>query len=48
MGNYFITGTAGFIASRVTEFLIDDGHTVVEQTNGCHDGGQHHHGQIDP
>ena len=29
MGNYFVTGAAGFIASRVTEFLIKDGHTVV-------------------
>jgi len=29
MGNYFVTGAAGFIASRVAEYLINDGHTVV-------------------
>ncbi|MBN1306125.1 MAG: GDP-mannose 4,6-dehydratase [Anaerolineales bacterium] len=29
MANYLVTGTAGFIASRVVEFLIRDGHTVV-------------------
>jgi len=29
MGNYLITGAAGFIASRVSEYLINDGHTVV-------------------
>ena len=29
MGNYLVTGAAGFIASRVAEFLIEDGHTVV-------------------
>jgi len=33
MGNYFVTGAAGFIASRVTEFLIEDGHTVVGVDN---------------
>ena len=33
MGNYFVTGTAGFIASRVTEYLINDGHTVVGVDN---------------
>jgi len=33
MGNYFITGAAGFIASRVSEFLIRDGHTVVGVDN---------------
>ena len=33
MGNYFVTGAAGFIASRVTEYLIDDGHTVVGVDN---------------
>ena len=33
MGNYFVTGAAGFIASRVTEFLINDGHTVVGVDN---------------
>ena len=29
MANYLVTGAAGFIASRVSEFLINDGHTVV-------------------
>lgn len=29
MANYLITGAAGFIASRVTEMLLDGGHTVV-------------------
>ena len=33
MGKYFVTGAAGFIASRVTEFLIKDGHTVVGVDN---------------
>ncbi len=33
MGNYFITGAAGFIASRVAEFLVRDGHTVVGVDN---------------
>ena len=33
MGNYFVTGAAGFIASRVTEMLIADGHTVVGVDN---------------
>jgi len=33
MGNYFVTGAAGFIASRVSEFLINDGHTVVGVDN---------------
>lgn len=33
MGNYFVTGAAGFIASRVAEFLIGDGHTVVGVDN---------------
>ena len=33
MGNYFVTGAAGFIASRVTEFLINDGHTVIGVDN---------------
>ena len=33
MGNYLVTGAAGFIASRVSEFLIDDGHTVVGVDN---------------
>ena len=29
MSNYLITGIAGFIAARVAEILLDDGHTVV-------------------
>ena len=29
MGNYLVTGAAGFIASRVSEYLINDGHTIV-------------------
>lgn len=33
MGNYFVTGAAGFIASRVTEYLINDGHIVVGVDN---------------
>lgn len=33
MGNYLVTGAAGFIASRVTEFLIRAGHTVVGLDN---------------
>lgn len=33
MGNYFVTGAAGFIASRVAEYLLNDGHTVVGVDN---------------
>jgi nucleoside-diphosphate-sugar epimerase len=33
MGNYFVSGAAGFIAARVVEFLIDEGHTVVGVDN---------------
>jgi UDP-glucuronate 4-epimerase len=29
MSNYLITGVAGFIAARVAEMLLDDGHAVV-------------------
>ena len=29
MANYLVTGVAGFIASRVAEFLLEGGHTVV-------------------
>jgi len=29
MGNYLVTGVAGFIANRVAELLLDSGHTVV-------------------
>lgn len=31
--NYLVTGCAGFIASRVAQFLIDDGHHVVGVDN---------------
>ena len=30
---YLVTGTAGFIASKVAEFLLDDGHSVVGVDN---------------
>jgi UDP-glucuronate 4-epimerase len=33
MGHYLLTGTAGFIASRVAELLLADGHTVVGVDN---------------
>ena len=33
MGHYFVSGAAGFIASRVVEFLILDGNTVVGVDN---------------
>ncbi len=33
MAHYLVTGVAGFIASRVTEFLLQDGHTVVGVDN---------------
>jgi UDP-glucuronate 4-epimerase len=33
MANYMVTGAAGFIASKVTEFLLADGHTVVGVDN---------------
>jgi nucleoside-diphosphate-sugar epimerase len=33
MGNYLLTGAAGFIASRVAELLLDGGHTVVGVDN---------------
>jgi UDP-glucuronate 4-epimerase len=29
MSNYLVTGVAGFIASRVAQFLLEGGHTVV-------------------
>ena len=39
MGNYLVTGSAGFIASRVAEYLIEDGHTVVgiDNMNNAYD-----------
>lgn len=33
MGNYLITGAAGFIGARTSEILINDGHTVVGVDN---------------
>lgn len=33
MARYLLTGTAGFIASRVAEMLLDDGHTVIGVDN---------------
>ncbi len=33
MSRYLVTGAAGFIASRVSQFLMDDGHTVVGVDN---------------
>lgn len=32
-GRYLVTGCAGFIAARVSEFLLDQGHTVVGVDN---------------
>jgi UDP-glucuronate 4-epimerase len=39
MGNYLVTGCAGFIASKVSEFLMDEGHTVlgVDNLNKAYD-----------
>ena len=33
MGHYLLTGVAGFIASKVAEYLLADGHTVVGADN---------------
>jgi UDP-glucuronate 4-epimerase len=33
VGRYLVTGAAGFIASRVSQFLMDAGHTVVGVDN---------------
>lgn len=33
MANYLLTGAAGFIAARVAEFLLKDGHTIVGVDN---------------
>jgi UDP-glucuronate 4-epimerase len=33
MGRYLVTGVAGFIGSKVAEFLLADGHTVVGVDN---------------
>lgn len=39
MSNYLVTGAAGFIASRVSEILIEQGHTVtgVDNLNNAYD-----------
>jgi nucleoside-diphosphate-sugar epimerase len=39
MSNYFLSGTAGFIAFRVAEYLLEDGHTVygVDNLNDAYD-----------
>ncbi|MHC4956812.1 MAG: NAD-dependent epimerase/dehydratase family protein [Planctomycetota bacterium] len=39
MANYLVTGAAGFIASKVTELLLDAGHTVagVDNMNDAYD-----------
>jgi UDP-glucuronate 4-epimerase len=33
VAHYFLTGTAGFIAARVAELLLDEGHTVIGLDN---------------
>ncbi len=39
MANYLVTGAAGFIASKVCEFLLADGHTVtgIDNLNDAYD-----------
>ncbi|MCH7663471.1 MAG: GDP-mannose 4,6-dehydratase, partial [Chloroflexi bacterium] len=39
MANYLLTGAAGFIAARVAEFLLSEGHTVfgVDNLNDAYD-----------
>ena len=39
MANYLVSGAAGFIASRVTELLLEDGHRVlgVDNMNDAYD-----------
>lgn len=39
MANYLVSGAAGFIASRVAEMLLDEGHTVygVDNMNNAYD-----------
>ena len=39
MANYLVTGAAGFIASRVAELLLEDGHQVlgVDNMNDAYD-----------
>src|SRR4029453_12450611 len=36
MGNYLVTGAAGFIGARTAELLIRDGHTVIGVDNISH------------
>ena len=35
MATYLVTGAAGFIGARVSEFLLEDGHTVIGVDNLC-------------
>ncbi|NPV85271.1 MAG: NAD-dependent epimerase/dehydratase family protein [Anaerolineae bacterium] len=35
MATYLVTGAAGFIGARVSEFLLADGHTVIGVDNLC-------------
>ncbi|HAV79021.1 MAG TPA: nucleotide sugar epimerase [Anaerolineae bacterium] len=39
MGNFLVTGAAGFIGARVSEVLIEDGHTVsgIDNMNDAYD-----------
>ncbi len=39
MANYLLTGTAGFIAFRVAELLLKEGHTVygIDNLNDAYD-----------
>ena len=39
MGNYLVTGAAGFIASRTSEMLLEQGHTVtgIDNMNDAYD-----------
>ena len=39
MGNYLVTGAAGFIGARTSELLIKDGHTVagIDNMNDAYD-----------
>ena len=39
MGNYLVTGAAGFIGARTSEILIEDGHTVsgIDNMNDAYD-----------
>ena len=39
MGNYLVTGAAGFIGARTSEVLIEDGHTVsgIDNLNDAYD-----------